>query len=100
MDDRAVVMKICPTCHGSGINPKPKEVSPTPQPRAIVALSDDRQWLVTQEPPYRWRSKLPAVECFYIWRRCGSMMSFHDVIEDTGQDAHQVLAAWMATHEK
>ena len=62
---------------------------PAPQPRAIVALSDDRQWLVTQEPPYRWRSKLPAVECFYIWRRCGSMMSFHDVIEDTGQDAHQ-----------
>jgi hypothetical protein len=60
--------------------------------RALVALSEDRQWLVMKPPqgdphyPYRF--------FVYCWKRAYGL-EFHKMVEDTGQDAHEVLAAWL-----
>ena len=58
---------------------------PTPQPRAIVALSEDRQWLVVLFPNvHKLRDMWAILRCKW------------DTVADTGQDAHAVLAEWMA----
>lgn len=61
------------------------------QPRAIVALSEDRQWLVMLRPdsdPGMWLAyRLLPLTLELIPQR--------PAIPDTGQDAHKVLAAWM-----
>ena len=62
------------------------------KPRAIVALSEDRQWLVVLNPSdrvspvwfiYKWCHACPRAWTYETWR------------ENTGQDAHDVLAAWL-----
>lgn len=61
------------------------------KPRAIVALSEDRQWLVVLKQS-RW---------FALWDREYALLMvpqyevFERVADDTGQDAHDVLAAWL-----
>jgi hypothetical protein len=61
-------------------------------PRALVAISEDRHWLVTHEA-----NEMPLH--FAVWRRAGSHVIgwiFERYVEDTGQDAHEVLAAFLA----
>ena len=65
---------------------------PEPQPRAIVALSEDRQWLVTPDPAghplwfvFHWEETATDV----------GWMVQDKMIEAAGQDAHEVLAAWL-----
>lgn len=70
------------------------------KPRAVVAISEDRQWLVTHEPPNLLRYKVPNRDCFYVWQRNGATgagiaMRPCEVIEDTGQDANEVLAKFL-----
>ena len=74
----------CWTCGGSGEQPQP--------PRALVALSDDRQWLVVQHP------RLTIWEILERDEDYGHVAYFdgkNRFIEDTGQDANEVLAAWL-----
>lgn len=62
-----------------------------PEPRALVALSDDRQWLVVLMPD----------AFFEVFQLEDSKWAYgylpHDRIKDTGQSAHAVLAAWLAS---
>ena len=61
-----------------------------PQPRALVALSDDRQWLVIHDDDQAWD----------IWQRKGDLgYVYESYVDDTGQDAHDVLAAWLEGRE-
>lgn len=57
--------------------------------RAIVALSDDRQWLVVLEK-FAWLA---------LGKIGAGMMTRYEfryiLTDDTGQDAHEVLAAWL-----
>ena len=65
--------------------------------RALVALSEDRQWLVVNERwphgtffmIYRWDVQPNMVE---PWR-------WVDKEDDTGQDAHEVLREFLAGRE-
>lgn len=59
------------------------------QPRALVALSEDRQWLVV-------RFEL-GFETFRLVNEAGKPFGFFAErwTNDTGQDAHEVLAAWL-----
>ena len=67
---------------------------PEPQPRAIVALSDDRQWYtVLSKEPSRHDGK--RYFTLFGWSDFMGAYQWRDLIEDTGQDAHQVLAEWM-----
>ena len=65
---------------------------PEPQPRALVALSEDRQWLVTPDPAghplwfvFHWEETATDV----------GWMVQDKMIEAAGQDAHAVLARWL-----
>lgn len=88
LDRPPVVLDVpCPDCEGKGWQP---------QPRAIVALSEDRQWLVvldaedgeTHDGPQRfWTIFELDVENGYL---------YEDNVVDTGQDAQAVLDAWLA----
>ncbi|MCA9880740.1 MAG: hypothetical protein KC442_23245 [Thermomicrobiales bacterium] len=75
---------------------KPLANAPDPEPplRALVALSEDRQWLVVlgaepdAEGRHWWR--------FIRWIGGGDGFWEHDEFwQDTGQDAHAVLATWL-----
>lgn len=68
---------------------------PDPQPRAIVALSDDRQWLVVKP---RVGSGFEAN--FAVYQIAPDAYRLEDYIPDTGQDAHEVLAAWLENNQK
>lgn len=70
-----------------------------PSDRALVALSEDRQWLVVLEPErwsgfgvYRreWMSGTFATSGYWHWVRAK-----RGYAEDTGQGADDVLAAWL-----
>lgn len=61
----------------------------TPTPRAVVAISEDRQWLVVFGVPYR---KLWGV---YLFDSAGAGADFIKEIDDYGQDAHDVLATFL-----
>ena len=67
-------------------------------PRALVALSEDRQWLVVLMPG-------PESEGQHYWhfiRWLNGESSFWDHDEfwaDTGQDANEVLAAFLEGRE-
>ncbi|MCA9878436.1 MAG: hypothetical protein KC442_11660 [Thermomicrobiales bacterium] len=66
---------------------------PEPQPRALVALSEDRQWLVVQHP------RLTIWEILERDEDYGHVAYFdgkNRFIEDTGQDANEVLREWLA----
>lgn len=60
--------------------------APDTPPRALVALSEDRQWLVIHDGGFEWD----------IWNRRGdSAYEYYDWISDTGQSADEVLAAFL-----
>ena len=63
---------------------------PDPQPRALVALSEDQQWLVVKP---RVGSGFEAN--FAVYQIAPDAYRLEDYIPDTGQDAHEVLAAWL-----
>ena len=66
-----------------------------PHPRALVALSEDRQWLVVLEPDIEGHPE--ATSAFGVWKRdIRAGWVLQAAIIDTGQDAHAVLAEWMA----
>lgn len=57
------------------------------QPRAVVAISEDQQWLV-----------VPASDEIGGWQVLRRRFNGYEnewALWDTGQDAHEVLAAWM-----
>ena len=54
--------------------------------RAVVALSEDRQWLVVLRPDGTW---------VIYHDRITAYASYEDAGGDTGQDAHDVLREWM-----
>lgn len=96
MPDRAVVDEVpCAWCGGDGYvtgsMPCPEC---TPTPRALVALSEDGQWLVV--------TTIGVSEAVWIaMQQIGSGMTmryeFRFILaDDTGQDAHAVLAAFLA----
>lgn len=64
-----------------------------PQPRALVALSEDRQWLVVLDPePEDWDEM--HFNLFHFSRRWWTWE--HELlINDTGQDAHEVLEKFL-----
>jgi Holliday junction resolvase RusA-like endonuclease len=70
-----------------------------PQPRALCALSEDRQWLVSLTPVGEWligawtEGETTDHHCLWPagWTSCGHRAP----IPDTGQDAREVLAAWL-----
>lgn len=64
---------------------------PTPQPRAIVALSEDRQWLVKADHP-----EVVSAPSFSIYEamKDGSLRTAKWV-PDTGQDAQDVLREFL-----
>lgn len=61
--------------------------------RAVVAVSDDRQWLVVRE------SKNTGAHWFEVLRRVNTEEHYgylyHDWRRDTGQDAHEVLREFL-----
>ncbi len=59
------------------------------EPRAVVAISEDRQWLVVPQAS--------DIDWFLVMELDRDRTGYHeyDSIPDTGQDAHEVLAAWM-----
>ncbi len=65
---------------------------PTPQPRALVALSEDRQWLAVLDVKNVWN----VMEKRYGQATHGFWWKSVQDIRDTGQDAHAVLAEWIA----
>ena len=63
-------------------------------PRALVALSENRQWLVA--PDATWpRFVIFALEDDDY----GGGYLRVDSVEDIGQDAHEVLASWLKERE-
>lgn len=72
-----------------------------PQPRHLVALSDDRQWLVVLDPePYTWMGDNQTYWGIYRWDSNEGQYLFDAAAEtDTGQDANEVLASWLAGQE-
>ena len=71
---------------------KPLANAPDPEPplRALVALSEDRQWLVMLEDG-DWRVRKRDGEGRYVpLDEDGGWW-----VIDTGQDAHAVLATWL-----
>ena len=60
------------------------------KPRAVVALSDDRQWLVVLTPQGHW----DVLGQGYAYYRNSVWVSLNSSA-DTGQDAHEVLREWM-----
>lgn len=70
-----------------------------PQPRAIVALSEDRQWLCVLDKESRWALTDDILWSIYGWDTNESLYLFVKNTQDTGQDAHEVLRAWLEGRE-
>lgn len=64
-----------------------------PQPRALVALSDDGQWLVTKAPDSTWNPSYQPRFAVLEWR--GVEWRLLRWVDDTGQDANEVLATFL-----
>lgn len=64
--------------------------------RAVVAISEDRQWLVLVGVPGRFLSE-PGVGV-YEYHHCSFELVKWN--KDTGQDAHEVLAAFLREREE
>lgn len=62
------------------------------KPRALVAISEDQQWLVVHCPRER---KFFVYEEFHFDSGQACYGEYWET-NDTGQDAHAVLAAWLA----
>ncbi len=67
-----------------------------PAPRALVAISEDRQWLVTHEQCGWWRLRRRDDDDHFVTHKTGVVGGW---IADTGQDAQEVLCAWIANRE-
>lgn len=77
--------------------PASREVS---QPRALCALSEDRQWLVVLAPePWAGQTKLHWHVVHWESSEDGFWEQDH-FWEDRGQDAHEVLRAFLEGREK
>lgn len=91
---RAVVDETpCSWCGGDGYvtgsMPCPECTS---KPRTLVAISEDRQWLVVLEPELEDKR---ATSVFSIWQwdvRDGHILK--RAVMDTGQSAEDVLREW------
>lgn len=118
MSDRAVVNEYeCPECQYkaswdkdfaplcglcAGDNGRDvrmfKVRAPEPQPRAVVAISEDRQWLVVPGPqkPEGW-----LVSVWSIYKR-GEDGTYHPLFEpeDTDQSADEVLGEFLEERSK
>ena len=70
-------------------DPPPPSPTNKPQPRAVVALSEDRQWLVVL---------VDGGWLIYRDRLTGYLV-FGDGGDDTGQGAEDVLAAFLRERE-
>lgn len=75
-------------------------------PRALVAISEDRQWLVVLDADAVRPRGIEGPRCFTIYEHeyVGSVypvrtFTAREWYEDTGQDAHEVLAAFLASRE-
>ena len=66
------------------------------KPRAVVAISDDRQWLVVLN------SSSPDVQASWnVYKRDWTgdyACDYHERQLDTGQDAHEVLREFLSDH--
>lgn len=63
--------------------------------RAVVAISDDRQWYtILDKKPNRTDGKMYFT--IYGWSDFMNSYQWRDIVEDTGQDAWDVLAAFLA----
>ena len=104
MPDRAVVSELC--CETPDIamwygdddqqqfycrNCKSPFPPVEPPPRALVAISEDRQWLVVHRPK---EGRFLVYEEFHFdsGQAC---YGEHGGTDDTGQSAEDVLAAWL-----
>lgn len=106
MTDRAVVDDPCPFCGKDRVHDiydgdrRVRCLScnifwypddPEPEPRALVALSEDRQWLVVLDVKNVWN----VMEKRYGQATHGFWWKSVQDIRDTGQDAQDVLAAFL-----
>lgn len=62
-------------------------------PRALVALSRDRQWYTVLDKEAHRSGK--RYFTLFEWSDFMGAYQWRDLIEDTGQDAHEVLAVWL-----
>jgi hypothetical protein len=66
----------------------------TPEPRALVAISPDRQWLVVLDEPGDMSAR--PVGGWVLWHRSGPYSwGFYNHMGDTGQSAETVLVEWL-----
>ena len=67
--------------------------------RAIIAISDDSEWLVAldrQPAPYNGRIHFGI----YAWHSGEIAYTSFDFVPDTGQSAEEVLANYLASRKK
>ena len=63
------------------------------KPRALVAIREDRQWLVVLDDPV-WK----AYERVYVGMDSAYVFRYI-LADDASQDAHEVLATWLEGRE-
>lgn len=84
---------MCPHCDEVQIKSCQKcgELIDFSKPRALVAISEDRQWLVVHRPK---EGRFLVYEEFHFdsGQAC---YGEHGGTDDTGQSAEDVLAAWL-----
>lgn len=96
----------CPQCrvrfHADDLSPwgcHAGDNDEAPQPRAMSAVSEDRQWLVVLQEGtlesvwYVFRSKHVVAG---TGRVSYGPYEYYALADDTGQDAHEVLRDWLA----
>lgn len=92
--ERAVVDDVpCAWCGGDGYVTGSMDCPEcTTKPRAVVAISEDQQWLVVLEPP-GWGEKWT----FLRWADDMGIFWLSDApdVPDTGQSADEVLASFL-----
>jgi len=66
------------------------------EPRDLVALSDDRQWLVILEDIGAWAVRVRDKDSY---RLPYGVTDKCEWITDTGQDANEVLREWLEGRE-
>ncbi len=76
-----VVVKLCDQCEEHWV------------PRAVVAISEDRQWLVVLD------SRTVIGPLWDVFECDGCDYIYSDHTRDTGQSADEVLANWLKERE-
>lgn len=79
-----------------------RDLNAPPDTRAVVAISEDRRWLVVLDlEPYSWLGDNQTYWSIYRWDSNSSQYEFETSEDvDTGQDAKDVLAEWLAEREE